>query len=401
MADTIQDMKIKLDEVGSNTREAMSILRKVTVEKPGPAGDKNKRIKTVDGILKKLQASFEATIKELPDNFSASVEVSDIRTKLRDNHHVIVTGSYNSRYFETALAAIKGMDYDYKRSVEMHTSSDWRHIDPEDVDLVLCRNPFGNLSYDGDKSKSMADIFNSMMHTTKGDDNKTLDIIMVTDSAILAKCKQFHDHNIFEDVVNVFDDTSETHPADLTLECRNQDVYSAYLPVSNNLKDMTINFLKQYRICSGQVDEEILKKTRLKFKANKAVVLTGPKKCGKTSFAVAIASSYDPSQCILLTEPNDFKTIDLQNTCLVIIDEFTGKYCYDKKDVYKWYSMFDHLYNATTAGQMNVIITCEKSKLDKCCDEVSPHPLLEHRVNMPERTIAIKQEMLLRNTESK
>ncbi|XP_053391025.1 uncharacterized protein LOC128553860 isoform X2 [Mercenaria mercenaria] len=399
MADTIQEMKIKLDEVGSNTMEATSILRKVTVGKPGHAGDKNKRIKTVDGILKKLQASFEATIKDLPDNFSAPEKVSDIRTKLRDNHHVVVTGSYNSRYFETALAAIKGMDYDYKRSVEMHKSSDWRHIDPEDVDLVLCRNPFGNLSYDIDKSKSMADIFNSMMHTTKGDDEKTLDIIMVTDSAILAKCKQFHDHGILEDVVKVFDDTSETHPADLTLECRNQDVYSAYLPVSNNLKDMTSNFLKQYRISSRQVDEEILRKTRHKFKANKAIVLTGPKKCGKTSVAVAIASSYNPSQCILLTEPNDFKMIDLKNTCLVIIDEFAGEYCYSKEDVYKWYSMFNHVYNAITSGQMNAIITCEKGKLDKCCMEISPHPLLEHRVDMPERTTAIKQEMIPQNTE--
>ncbi|XP_045181235.2 uncharacterized protein LOC123540347 [Mercenaria mercenaria] len=398
IADTIQEMKIKLDEVGSNTREATSILRKVIVEKPGPAGDKNKRIKTADSILMKLQASFEATIKELPDTFNAPSEVADIRTKLRDNHCVIVTGSDNSRYFETTLAAIKGMNHNHKRSVEMNKSSVWRHIDPEDVDLVLCRNPFGNFSYDENKAKSMADIFNSMMHTTKGDGGKSLDIIMITDSKILAECKQFHDHDILEDVVKVFDDTSETHPVDLTPECRNQDVHSTCSAVNNNLKVMTSNFLKQYRISSGQVDEEILRKTRVKFRANKAIALTGPKKCGKTSVAVATASSYDPSQCILLTEPNDFKTIDLKNTCLVIIDEFAGKYCYDEKDVYKWYSMFDHLYNAITAGQMNVIITCEKSKLDKSCDEVSPHPLLEHRVSMPEPTIAIKQE-IHQNTE--
>ncbi|XP_053392244.1 uncharacterized protein LOC128554936 [Mercenaria mercenaria] len=394
MADTIQEMKIKLDEVGSNTKETMSILRKVTVEKPGPAGDKNKILKTADSILMSLQASFETTMKELPEGFNAPSEVADIRTKLRDSHHVIVTGSDNSRYFETTLAAIKGMDYNYKRSVEMHESSDWRHIDPKDVDLVLCRNPFGSFSYDGNKAKSMDDIFNRMMHTTKGDGDNSLDIIMITDSKILAECKQFHDHDILEDVVKVFDNTSETHPVDLTHECRNQDVHSTCSAVSNNLKVMTSNLLKQYRISSSQVDEEILRKARLKFKSNKAIVLTGPKKCGKTSVAVALASSYDPSQCILLTESNDFKTIDLKNTCLVIIDEFAGKYCYDEKDVYKWYSMFDHLYNTITAGQMNVIITCEKSKLDKCCDEVSPHPVLEHRVSIPERTIVIKQEIL-------
>ncbi|XP_053382765.1 uncharacterized protein LOC123540354 isoform X2 [Mercenaria mercenaria] len=396
----IKQMQNKLNEIESDTKETTSILRQVTVQKPGPSGDKNKRIKTADDILAKLQACFETTMKELPADFSAPSEVADIRTKLRDNHYVVVSGSYNSRYFETALAAIKGMGYNYKRSVEMHKSSDWRHIDPEDVDLVLCRNPFGSISYDENKSKSMADIFNNMKHTTKGDDDKTLDIIMVTDSKILAECKQFHDHDILENVVKVFDDTSETHPADLTLECRNQDVYSAYLPVSNNLKDMTSNFLKQYRISSGQVNEEILRKTRLKFKANKAVVLTGPKKCGKTSVAVALASSYDPSQCILLTEPNDFKTIDLRNTCLVIIDEFAGEYCYSKEDVYKWYSMFNHVYNAITAGKMNAIITCEKGKLEKCCVEISPHPLLEHRVDMPERTTVIKQEMMLQNTEN-
>ncbi|XP_053392245.1 uncharacterized protein LOC128554937 [Mercenaria mercenaria] len=399
MADTIQELKIKLDEVGSNTREATSILRKVTVEKPGPAGDKNKRIKTADSILMKLQASFEATLKEFPDSFNAPSEVADIRTKLRDNHRVIVTGSDNSRYFETTLAAIKGMNYNYKRSVEMHKSSDWRHIDPEDVDLVLCINPFGSFSYDENKAKSMADIFNSMMHTTKEDGDRCLDIVMITDSKILAVCKQLHDHDILEDVVKVFDDTSETHPADLTLECRNQDVHSTCLAVRNNLKVMTCNFLKQYRICSVQVDEEILRKSRLKFKACKAIVLTGPKKCGKTSVAVALASSYEPSQCVLLAEPNDFKTTDLKNTCLVIIDEFAGQYCYSKEDVYKWYSMFNHVYNAITAGQMNAIITCERSKLDKCCVEISPHPLLEHRVDMPERTTTIKQEMVLQNTE--
>ncbi|XP_053391028.1 uncharacterized protein LOC128553862 isoform X2 [Mercenaria mercenaria] len=379
MADTINDMKHKLDKVESDTRENTSILRQVTVAKSGHAGDKHKRFKTVDNILVQLQAGFETTMKELPDSFNAPVEENDIRTKLRDNHYVVVTGSYNSRYFETALAAIKGMDYNYKRSVEMHKSSDWRHIDPEDVDFVLCRDPFGNFSYDESKAKAMADIFNSMMHTTKGDENKTIDLVIVTDLKILTECKKYHDHDILEEIVKVFDDTSESRPADLTLV-------------------LTNNFLKQYGISSSQVNESVIKEARDKFKAKKAIVVTGPGKCGKTSVAVALASSYQPSQCSLLTEPSDFKKIDLQNICLIIIDEFAGKHCYDKKNVCKWYNMFDHLNNVITEGQMNVIITCEKSKLDKCCDEVSPHPVLEHRVSMPERTIDIKQETL-QNTE--
>ncbi|XP_053391882.1 uncharacterized protein LOC128554620 isoform X2 [Mercenaria mercenaria] len=347
--ETIKQMQSKLDDIESNTKETTSVLRQVTVQKPGPS------------------ASFETTMNELPEDFNAPSEVADIRTKLRNNHYVVVTGSYNRLYFETALAAIKGMGYNYKRSVEMHESSDWRHIDPEDVDFVLCRNPFGSFSYDENKAKAMADIFNSMMHTTKGDENKTLDLVIVTDLTILTECKQYHDHDILEEIVKVFDDTSESRPADLTLGCRNQNMTSNCFPVANNLGVLTSNFLKQYSISSSQENESVIKEARDKFKAKKAIVLTGPRKCGKTSVAVALASSYQPSQCSLLTKPSDFLKIDFQNICLIIIDEFAGKYCYDEKTIYNWLSMFDHLYNAITAGQMNVIITCEKSKLDKCC----------------------------------
>ena len=156
-------------------------------------------------------------MKELPDGFYAPKEVTDIRSKLRKYHRVVVAGSNNSRYLETALTAIRGMDYNYKRSVEMYTSSDWLHIDPDDVDLVVCRNPFGNFSYDEGKAKAMADIFNSMMHSTRGEDgDKTLDIIIVTDLKILEECKMHYEHDILEEVVKVFTDTSSAEPADLT-----------------------------------------------------------------------------------------------------------------------------------------------------------------------------------------
>ncbi|XP_060586230.1 uncharacterized protein LOC132741971 [Ruditapes philippinarum] len=139
-----------VNEVQANT----DIIRQVTVQKPGPSGAINKRIKVADDILARLQAGFETTMKELPGDFNPPNEVTDIRAKLRDCHHVVVTGYNKSRYFETALAAIKGMGYNYKRSVQMLTSSDWRHIDPEDVDLVVCTDPFGGYSYDEIKAQS-------------------------------------------------------------------------------------------------------------------------------------------------------------------------------------------------------------------------------------------------------
>ncbi|XP_060585321.1 uncharacterized protein LOC132741210 isoform X6 [Ruditapes philippinarum] len=391
--ETIKQMFNILDEVQANT----SILRQVTVQKPGPSGDKNKRIKVADDILARLQAGFESTMKELSGDFNPPSEVTDIRAKLRDGHHVVVTGCNNSRYFETALAAIKGMDYNYKRCVEMHTSSDWRHIDPEDVDLVLCRDPFGRISYDESKAKAMDDIFKSMMHSTKRDSSdKALDIVIVTDLKIFEECKMHHDHELLDEVVKVFTDTSSTQPADLTIGCRRQGQYaeSSSLPVTrNNLGAMTKHFLMVYKISSRQVDDQILKNAKKSFKANKAIVLTGHEKCGKTSIAVALASAYEEQQCLLLKKPNDVNYIDFPNTCLVIIDEFAGKYRYEENEVYKWYNMFDYLYNAVIAEPINVIITCEKSKLDKCINEVRRHAILEHVVDVSLQKAVVKSEV--------
>ncbi|XP_060601593.1 uncharacterized protein LOC132754861 isoform X15 [Ruditapes philippinarum] len=383
-----------LNEVHANAEETTFILRQVTVQKPGPSGDKNKRIKVADDILARLQAGFESTMKELTDDFNPPNEVTDIRTNLRDCHHVVVTGCNNSRYFETALAAVKGMDYNHKRSVEMHTSSDWRHIDPEDVDLVLCKDPFGRISYDESKAKAMEDIFTSMKHSTKSDNgDKALDIVMVTDLKILQECKMRHDHEILDEVVKVFTDTSASQPADLIIGCGSLNQYAQSSFVSKNLVVMTKNFLREYQVFSLQVDANVLKTAKEKFKTGKAVVLTGHKKSGKTSVAVALASAYESSQCLLLKEPNDVNYIDLTNICLVIIDEFAGKYRYEENGVYKWYNMFDHLYRAVIAENFNVVITCEKGNLEKCINEIGRHAILDHVVEIPLQTTVIKSEV--------
>jgi hypothetical protein len=156
---------------------------------------------------------------------------------------------------------------------------------------------------------------------------------------------------------------------------------------------MTNNFLKKYQISCGQVNKNILRKAKDKFKAHKALVLSGPKKCEKTSVAVALTSAYELSQCLLLKKPYDVNYIDFANICLVIINEFAGKYRYEENDVYEWYNMFDHLYYAVEAGQMNVIITCDKDKLDKCINEIGRHAILDHIVDVPLQTIVVKSEV--------
>jgi hypothetical protein len=156
---------------------------------------------------------------------------------------------------------------------------------------------------------------------------------------------------------------------------------------------MTSNFLKTYQISCGQVNADVFRKAKDKFKSHKALVLSGPKNCEKTSVAVALTSAYESSRCLLLKKPYDVNYIDFANICLVIIDEFAGKYRYEENDVYEWYNMFDHLYNAVIAGQINVIMTCEKDKLEKCINEIGRHAILDHVVEIPLQTTVVKLEV--------
>ncbi|XP_053382892.1 uncharacterized protein LOC123540541 isoform X2 [Mercenaria mercenaria] len=374
----IREMNDRMEQMQTKMSEMSAIMQKVTVQTPGPTGGKNKRIKTLDHILHKLKANFETTMKtELRNNFDPPSEVADIRTLLRDKHHVVVAGSFSSRYLETALFAITTMDYTEGRCVEISTSSDWRHIDPEDVDLVLLKDPFGKDYYESSKAKGIADVFNNMLQTSKEDTNAgRIDIILVTEIGILAEVRKQHDHDILDVFVNVFDATTEKQPADLTLE-------------------ITSTFIQHYYsdLNRIQVDDAYIKIAKEKFKRSKIVVLVGPKEYGKV-LAVALAASYKLSQCLLLTKPDDTLLID-SDVCLAIVDQFAGKYRFSEDQVLKWYDMFDHLQLAVEAGKLNVVITCEKEKL-KGCRKIFPHPLLEHTVDLPEDDYnAVKNEVSL------
>jgi hypothetical protein len=106
-----------------------------------------------------------------------------------------------------------------------------------------------------------------------------------------------------------------------------------------------------------------------------------------------LTSAYETAQCLLLNKPNNIIYIDFKNICLVIIDEFAGKYRYDKNEVCEWYETFDHLYRAVIAGKLNVLITCEKGKLEKCINEIGRHAILDHVVEIPLQTTVVKLEV--------
>ena len=100
-------------------------------------------------------------------NFEPPSEISSIRSELRDKHRVIVAGYGNSKQLETCLYAIKDMGYKLKRCVQITSSTEFSHVCCDDVDLILCTDPFGKDTFDSMKAKGVSDHLDQTLQNTK------------------------------------------------------------------------------------------------------------------------------------------------------------------------------------------------------------------------------------------
>ncbi|XP_060571330.1 uncharacterized protein LOC132729566 [Ruditapes philippinarum] len=399
------EMQRDVKEISSDTKDikkaasqSADILQSTSITTIGVNGKAVKRLKIFHEALKRMHENFERTIDtQILDDFVTPPEVDKILTKLKENRLAVVSGHNKSFYLATALAAIKGMGYNEKRCVEMKSSSDWKHIDSESVDFALCCNPFGKEMYDEDKAKCMMEIFDSIQDAVKDErDGKKIAVLIASDIDVLNECKEKYSHELLDEVITVFNATSESRPTDLTAaECR-ANICSSTTTVIQNLSELTNLFLEHNQ---RQVDPEILKAAKDKIKKHKSVVLIGDPASGKTSVAVSLAASYKPSQVLLLTFPEQIQHVNHKRTHLVIIEDFAGKYGMNKGEICNWYKTLDLLNLMKAAGKLNLIVTCDKGKFKTCLEKIRSHPLLEHTVELHQQSVLIKGEHSTGNVE--
>ncbi|WAQ94328.1 hypothetical protein MAR_006799 [Mya arenaria] len=147
------------------------------------AGKPSKRMKMFSPHLDRLKRTFtKTTSKDLKEDFIPPEEVETIRQKIEENHLAIVVGYGESAYLSTVLYAIKQSEYEPKLCVLLTDPSDWNHVDPDDVQLVVFKDPFGISECDQNKGTTM---FNKLDDKQNSCDDSSLDVIIASKGEIL------------------------------------------------------------------------------------------------------------------------------------------------------------------------------------------------------------------------
>ncbi|XP_060572590.1 uncharacterized protein LOC132730637 [Ruditapes philippinarum] len=215
-------------------------------------------------------------------------------------------------------------------------------------------------------------------------------IVIVSDVDVLHKFTSKFQHKILAEVVTVCPTTSEEDPLDLTYQNTNTDFNIN--PCYHNLLEMSAIFAENYKKDESTLSESVVETAKAKFKQHKAIIIKGPRKCGKTTLAALLTSIYQPGEFLIIYKADDTKYISLDKVCLVVVEDFAGKYRYDNVGASDWMRAFDMLHSLVKAGKLNVVLTCKDTFLAECKKDFEDHPIFDNPVQMEESDIRIKQE---------
>ncbi|XP_052790118.1 uncharacterized protein LOC128224340 [Mya arenaria] len=201
-----------LEEIKENTKVTRQIVEEVAEEQVDSKGTVKKRFKTADNRLRRMKERFELTMsKELSDKFEPPASFTQVRDYLQKKRHVIVTGTPGRSYLQVALSAIKVIKPTPNVSGEVASVNDWDSIEPSEIKLILCQNPFGDEVFDALKAPPMLDGLKRTLKSVNAGE-LTLAIVTRKDVLLQAQVSFGKDNNVLQNIVEPYPETTEDNP---------------------------------------------------------------------------------------------------------------------------------------------------------------------------------------------
>ncbi|WAR30580.1 hypothetical protein MAR_033122 [Mya arenaria] len=360
LTNELSTLREQTGNVETDCRTTTEILQSAVVKRPSNTGKPVKRLKTVDHILERLKDNFlRLETQTLVDGFQPPKEINEIRTRLRNKKFVVIAGHGNSSYIEAALYAIKDLEHNPSNCVLLSSASNWEHIEPGEVELVLIKCPFGEKDFDQAKTKAFLDILDNIQMSIN-DTAETFSVVVVSQTEVLQKALLgCNGHELLEDPVKIYQPNTAESPDNI-----HEDISTSYKSsiVKMNPRSPAVLRAKQ-QMCSSKV-----------------VLLTGNDTNALASVALAITDSYGPNQFHIVGKIDEI--MGMHTISLLIVENMAGKYNYDQQRASDWLEKLDKLLPHVRNGKLNLIVTMASDKLQRCIADFGKHPILTYKVDV-------------------
>ncbi|XP_052760288.1 uncharacterized protein LOC128203070 [Mya arenaria] len=335
------EMKQKLEEVGINTSFTSNVLQKATVKRKSRSGKPSKRMKSLSTCLEGFKGDFKRAMSRcMKGDFSPPEQVVTIRQKLEDDHLAIVIGYGGSAYLSTVLHAIKETEYEPNRCALLTDPSDWIHVDPDDLQLIVFKDPFGSVVFDQNKATAM---FNKLEDIQNSCEDSKLDLIIASKGEILNEAMRVLEQtpDVFDDKIVVYKGTSAPTPSCLIEQMTLMKEKNDPPVYSRNVSQMSKCYVEDLQKTTLKTSDTNYRTIQSKLNDNHCVVLSATDNEG-LSKCIAYLTEAFPS-FLTVSHRDDIMHAKLGSTGVVVVIDMAGKYVFDKLKANQWLETFDFM----------------------------------------------------------
>ncbi|WAR30625.1 hypothetical protein MAR_033167, partial [Mya arenaria] len=345
------EMKQKLVEVGITTSLTSSVLQKATVKGKGRSGKPTKRIKICNPHLEGFKGDFKRNMSRcIQGDFIPPEQVGTIRQKIENDHLATVVGYGESAYLSTVFHAINGSEYDSKFCALLTDPSDWIHVDPDDVQLVVFKDPFGSVVFDQNKATAM---FNKLDDIKNSCDDSKLDVIIASKGEILNEAMR-----VLQQTPDVLEDKIVVYKGTKMSKCYVEDLQKTTLKTSNT----------NYRTILSKLSDK------------HCVVLTATDSDGLSKCITYLTADF-PS-CLTVSHRDDIMHAKLDSAGVVVVVDMAGKYVFDMLKANQWLETFDFMKPMVNNGKPNIAVVMDKARLHECLRKTGMHWIFQNVLEM-------------------
>ncbi|WAR21095.1 hypothetical protein MAR_015069 [Mya arenaria] len=280
----IDELSEEIRELRKDTSKASATLNAVITKRPSATahGKPFKRIKATTPISERPFDEFRKFMTtEMTPNIQPHVDCTEIKNRISTRRIAVITGYGGSHYIHTTAHAIRELNLKEELCTLITDPSDWKHINPMELQLVLFKCPFGDSEPNEEKARVMFDVMDSIKQTLL-DDKCNMFVVVLSQTEVMRAAIEIigKSHDLLEDPVTCHKENTKLDP----------DIIGQELTDAYKTRPVTLTFVTDLRLLQEEKDEEESNITGMTVVEDRFLVATDWKKKCLRCFDIDIVS---------------------------------------------------------------------------------------------------------------